>query len=114
MARPLLFVIALRVETQGRLEAAGARLLFTGAGKVNAAYALICCALPFRFGAYMIASGVGGSIFNLAVDSVPLTIGLLLCGRWGHRRADPTVPRTRATRLVATPTASARGHASRG
>jgi adenosylhomocysteine nucleosidase len=41
LARPLLLVAALRVETQGLLEAAGARLLFTGAGKVNAAYALM-------------------------------------------------------------------------
>jgi adenosylhomocysteine nucleosidase len=35
-----LLVVALRVETQGLLEAAGARL-FTGAGKVNATYALM-------------------------------------------------------------------------
>ena len=41
-------MIALRVETQGLLEAAGARLLFTGAGKVNAAYALMRELAEFR------------------------------------------------------------------
>lgn len=40
MQRSLLVVMALEVESQGRLEGAGAPLLFTGVGKVNAAHRL--------------------------------------------------------------------------
>jgi adenosylhomocysteine nucleosidase len=40
MQRSLLVVMALEVEAQGRLQAEGAPLLFTGVGKVNAAHRL--------------------------------------------------------------------------
>ena len=40
MHRPLLVVMALEIEAQGRLESEGASVLFTGVGKVNAAHRL--------------------------------------------------------------------------
>jgi adenosylhomocysteine nucleosidase len=40
MQRPLLVVMALEIEAQGRLEAEKAPLIFTGVGKVNAAHRL--------------------------------------------------------------------------
>jgi len=86
LARPLLLVVALRVETQGLLEAAGARLLFTGAGKVNAAYALTRELAEFRAGGeapLVVNVGTAGSRTYPAGS-------LVACRRFAQRDMDVT------------------------
>lgn len=86
MERPLLIVVALRVETQGLLEAAGARLLFTGAGKVNAAYALTRELAEFR------ARGESPLVVNLGTaGSRKYARGsVVACRRFAQRDMDVT------------------------
>ena len=86
MQRPLLVVIALRVETQGLLEAAGARLLFTGAGKVNAAYALTRELAECR------ARGEAPEVVNLGTAGSRRypTGSVVACRRFAQRDMDVT------------------------
>lgn len=79
-------MIALREETQGLLEAAGAPLLFTGAGKVNAAYALMRELAQFR------ARGESPLVVNLGTaGSRTYPAGsLVACRRFAQRDMDVT------------------------
>src|SRR4051812_24781183 len=81
----LLIVMALPQESRGRLEAAGAHLLYTGVGKVNAAAALarrlgeLRC--PGRRRAIVVNRGTAGSR-HVAAHS------LVACNRFRQRDMD--------------------------